>query len=113
MTATSVLLSLCCAVLLFWQLLAWAAHGSAHWIERYSNAAGLSCCGHRDCYVVRARIISQDARQVTAEVNGIVLTLESGSVHTSEDTRDYACVVPATVPLTPYTVRCLFIATGM
>ena len=112
MSTTSALLPVCCAVLLFWQLLAWSSHGSAHWIERYSNAAGLSCCGQRDCMEVRARIIRQEEREVAVEVNGLMLTLNSGSVHSSEDTHDYACVFPAGVPLTRSTVRCLFVAAG-
>lgn len=92
-----------------------AQHG--HWIDKYySTQHGIrrSCCGPQDCLVVRARIVMQTPHEILAEANGIPLRLHPGSVHISEDERDYACVILSNgrLDIRQDSIRCLFLAPG-
>ena len=88
-----------------------ARHGT--WHDHYRGANAMPCCGQRDCTVTRARLISQSATQVTAEVEGILVTLPAAALHQSEDAQDWLCRAFAPdAPLTSQTIRCLFIAAG-
>lgn len=88
-----------------------ATHGS--WQDHYTSANHTPCCAaSRDCFVVRARIIAQDADSTTAEVEGHVVMLPAKSVHQSEDLSDWACVIRPEHGIRQDNVRCLFVATG-
>src|SRR5262249_51122994 len=69
--------------------LSYGQHG--HWIDGYKNSMGNSCCGRRDCQIVHARMLEQDAQTATVEVNGVVIHMPVRSVHVSEDENDWFC----------------------
>ena len=87
-----------------------AMHG--HWIDHYWGVSMARCCGERDCSKVHARIIDQSAKSATVEVNGIILTVPSEALHSSEDRDDYWCAIHVDEPISSANTRCIFIAVG-
>jgi hypothetical protein len=94
----------------------WANHG--HWIDRYRNANGFSCCGLHDCVKVHARLVEDRGTIWLAEVNGTRLELPKGSVFLSQEPIDYWChqeqppCLPPRLEISPGCGRCLFVAVG-
>lgn len=77
------------------------------------GTSGRLCCSPKnDCRVVRARLLTQDAESVTAEVEGSVVRLPARSVHPSQDTQDWVCETMRQRVISEETIRCLFIAAG-
>ena len=112
--ALTYMLTLCWIALILLVLVTWAwgQHGQS-WHDKYRGVNAMPCCGQRDCRVVHARLIRQTITEVTAEVDGIIVTLPVAAVHQSEDLSDWACLFAGpTIPITSQTIRCLFVAHG-
>ena len=85
-----------------------AVHGA--WHDHYTSAQGMPCCGKRDCVVVRARLLHQNAEETAVEVEGQPYMVPTRSVHASEDMHDWACWAVTDRP--NQLLRCLFLAIG-
>ena len=87
-----------------------ATHG--HWIDHYRGVNNMLCCSQADCRIVAARMLSQDAGQSTVEVDGVVVTVPSLAVKTSEDSNAWYCARAVEQPISAENLRCLFLAIG-
>jgi hypothetical protein len=89
---------------------AFATHG--HWIDHYLNDKGWYCCGKDDCLKIPLRILEGNEKSVTLDIQGTPVTIPRKSLHMSEDTFDWLCLVhPKEIP-TPDNILCAFIAVG-
>lgn len=90
-----------------------AAHG--HWIDHYTSASGMLCCGKQDCLQhLSVRIVEFQEYATIVEVAEQRLSLPPKSVHQSEDGNTHVCIVgwDGHSVLTERVIRCVFYTIG-
>jgi hypothetical protein len=108
---------ICGAGLLLWSATALAMHGS--WQDHFYDAFGVPCCGARDCLKAEVWVWRRLPDLVEVEVNGRLLRLPAGSVHTIPADADvpltvsgYWCARNEKDPVSEANTRCVFVRPG-